>query len=124
MIIGLGSDILDIARIDGLISRFGERFIGKVFTASEIAACKNAPAYYAKRYAAKEALLKALGTGFAQGIRWHEVEILNDSLGKPVMNIFGQAKAILDNMAEGAVINVSLSDTSTVAFAVVIISRP
>ena len=123
IILGLGSDIIDIARIDALISRFGKRFIVKIFTPAEIAAFRGG-AYYAKRYAAKEAFLKALGTGFAKGIKWHDMEILNDELGKPVMNVYGNAKKIMDNLASGqAHINVSLSDTSTIAFAVVVISK-
>lgn len=86
MILGLGNDIVEIARIKGVLSRYPEKFLHRVFTPYEQAYClkrKEPALHLAGRFAAKEAVVKALGTGFRQGITWLDIEINQDSLGKP-----------------------------------------
>ena len=130
MIAGLGTDIVNIERIEQALSRFGERFIAKSFTSKERAdllpcggdgrrlACKAA-----KLFAAKEAAVKALGTGFNQGISWQEVEIGHDPLGKPLLALTGRAAERADFICggKGYRVLVSLSDDYPLAQAVVII---
>ena len=86
-ILGIGNDIIAISRIAASIEKHGQRFIDKVFTVKEREYCEgyggDRIGHYAGRFAAKEAAVKALGTGFSQGISWHDIEILNDSNGKP-----------------------------------------
>jgi holo-[acyl-carrier protein] synthase len=83
MLLGIGTDFLAIARVHTSLTRFGERFTHKVFTAHERATCGQNAARYAKRLAAKEAVLKALGTGVRSGFSWQDIEIWNDALGAP-----------------------------------------
>jgi len=93
-ILGIGVDLVEISRIGGLLERHGERFLSRVFTEGERRhACKSVrPAErLAGRFAVKEAVLKALGTGKSQGIRWIDVETLPDPAGKPVVRLHGQA---------------------------------
>src|SRR5579871_4468688 len=94
MIIGIGSDIIDIRRIERTIERFGERFIERVFTETERRKSEgraNRAASYAKRFAAKEACSKALGTGFRAGVFWRDMGVVNLSSGKPTMKLTGGA---------------------------------
>lgn len=86
MILGLGNDIIEIARIAASIEEFGEKFYQKLFTEKEIAYClshKKPEMRFAGRFAAKEALSKALGTGFDEKLHWHDLEILNNEVGRP-----------------------------------------
>jgi holo-[acyl-carrier protein] synthase len=95
MIIGLGEDLVEISRIQRLISEKGDRFLQKCFSASEIELANNHKtddrrvAYFAKRFAAKEACLKALGTGMRDGLSWHDMSVSNDTLGRPILNVTG-----------------------------------
>lgn len=134
MILGIGSDIVDIRRIEKLMMRFEARFIARCFTAAEQkAAEKRRPggahtATYAKRFAAKEALVKALGTGFSGGIVMKDIGVMNAPGGAPSIKLSGGAlerlKAITPKNHE-AVIHVSLSDEPPLAKADVIIeARP
>ena len=94
MIVGLGTDIVEIDRIAAMIERHGELFLGRIFTPSERGYCgskKNAAQHYAGRWAAKEAAMKALGTGFIPGIRWHDFEILPEASGAPTLTLSGGA---------------------------------
>ncbi len=96
MIIGLGSDIMDIRRIEATIARFGDRFLDRIFTPAERAKAerrteKIRAATYAKRYAAKEAAAKALGTGFRQGVFWRDLGVVNLSSGQPTLRMTGGA---------------------------------
>jgi holo-[acyl-carrier protein] synthase len=94
MILGLGSDLIEIARIAGSIDRFGERFLRRVFTPGEIAYCqrkKNAAESFAARFAAKEAGAKALGTGISHGIAWPEIEVRREASGRPTLHWSGRA---------------------------------
>ncbi len=128
MILGLGTDLIDIRRIEKTIDRFGERFLSRVFTASEQARAErkaDPAAAYAKRYAAKEACAKALGTGFRQGVYWRDIAVGNQPSGQPTLQLSGGAAARLAAMIPSGMrarIDVSLSDESPLGQAVVIIS--
>ncbi len=100
-IIGIGSDIVKIERIEKLIERHEQRFLERVFTAAEIeyAAAKARPAlHFAARFAAKEAFVKALGSGLRQGINWPDIGIINDSLGKPSFKFHNNARKIISDL--------------------------
>ena len=84
---GIGNDIIEISRIDEAIRRYGQRFLDKIFTQAEQEYClryRESARHFAGRFAAKEAIVKALGTGFSKGISWLDIEILGDTSGKPV----------------------------------------
>jgi holo-[acyl-carrier protein] synthase len=96
MLVGTGTDIIEIARIRGSIARFGPRFLERVFTPGEIAFCerkKNAAESYAGRFAAKEAAAKALGTGIARGVSWLEIEVRRQPGERPTIHFAGRAAA-------------------------------
>jgi holo-[acyl-carrier protein] synthase len=100
-VIGIGTDIIECARIAKMIEKHGELFLNRVYTHNEIAYCscrKSANQHYAGRWAAKEAVLKALGTGWAQGIQWTDVEVANEIGGRPHIELTGQAKVISQQM--------------------------
>ena len=100
-VIGIGTDIVECLRIAQMIERHGELFLGRVFTPHEIGYCsarKAATQHYAGRWAAKESVLKALGTGWARGVSWRDMEIRNDGDGKPRITLTGGAKEISDSM--------------------------
>lgn len=123
MILGLGNDIMDVARIKRQLRDDGEAFKHEIFTPAEIEYCdsKRYPErHYAARFAAKEALSKALGSGIADGIAWTEIEIVNDPDGRPRMRLDGKARAAVDKLRVARVL-VSLSHTSQWALASVIL---
>ncbi len=128
MILGIGSDIIDIRRIERTLERFGERFIERVFTETERRKSDgraNRAASYAKRFAAKEACSKALGTGFRDGVFWRDMGVINLCSGKPTMKLTGGALERLAAITpEGmrAQIDISLTDDVPQAQAIVIIS--
>ncbi len=127
MILGLGSDLSDIRRIQASLDRFGDRFRNRVFTELERTRSErkaDAAASYAKRFAAKEACAKALGTGMRRGVFWRDMGVINLRSGQPTMALTGGALARLQEMTpEGmrAVINLSLTDDHPYAQAFVII---
>lgn len=128
MIIGLGSDIVDVRRIADVIERHGERFLNRIFTATERAKAErraNVAETYAKRFAAKEACAKALGTGLRHGVFWRDMGVVNLAGGRPTMKLTGGAltrlKAITPPGCE-ARIDVSLTDEGPTAQAIVVIS--
>ncbi|WP_312361437.1 holo-ACP synthase [Ensifer sp.] len=127
MIIGIGSDLIDIRRIENSLSRFGERFVKRCFTDVEIAKSegrKNRAASYAKRFAAKEACSKALGTGIAHGVFWKDMGVINLPGGKPTMHLSGGAAERLKAMMPGgyrAAIHLTITDDFPLAQAFVII---
>jgi len=129
MILGIGSDIIDIRRVEGTLARFGDRFVHRVFTETERARAERRPreraASYAKRFAAKEACSKALGTGLKQGVFWRDMGVANLSTGQPTMRLTGGAATRLEAMTPQGfkpVIHVSLTDDFPLAVAFVIIS--
>ena len=124
---GIGSDLIDIRRIDKTIARFGDRFKKRIFTDNEIKKCekrKQSVSCYAKRFAAKEAAAKALGTGFRKGIFWRDLEVANLPSGKPTLifhgNSYLQLKKILNK--EKAEISITITDEYPYAQAIVIIN--
>ena len=129
MILGLGSDICDIRRIEKVLARHGERFVGRVFSALERARAERRPAQrassYAKRFAAKEACAKALGTGFAEGVFMSDLRVVNLASGQPTLELHGAALARLEAMTppwHRAKVFLSLTDEYPYAYAQVIIS--
>lgn len=123
MIAGTGVDLVEIGRIAELGERHGERFLRRVFTAAEIAHCSARPARYqhfAARFAVKEAVFKALGTGWTRGVAWRQVETTNDETGKPSVALSGVAKSLADGLAVRT-IHVSISHTRRYAIAQVIL---
>ncbi|MBF0610742.1 MAG: holo-ACP synthase [Magnetococcales bacterium] len=126
MIVGIGSDLVKIARIEQGMARFGDRFLEKLFTPAEILHCQTKArpaACFAKRFAAKEALAKAMGCGFRQGIWFLDMEVKNDEQGAPEMVVTGGAHAYLSRWP-GRVIHLSLSDEEEFALAFVVIDSP
>jgi holo-[acyl-carrier protein] synthase len=100
MIIAIGIDIIEIARIEEVFARQGERFRKRVFTDSEAAYCESRasrPSSYAARFAAKEAAMKALGTGWSDGVRWRDIEVVRKEKGAPTLQLHGRA---LERMRE------------------------
>jgi holo-[acyl-carrier protein] synthase len=126
MIYGIGVDLVKVARIERVLGRYGDRFLAHVFTDREIAYCRDkswAAAGFAMRFAAKEAFSKALGVGLRKGgIRWREVEIIPNPMGKPEIFISGRAAALCE-AAGIANFHLSLTDEDGRALAVVILER-
>lgn len=128
MIIGIGSDLIDIRRVEKTLERFGERFINRCFT--EVERVKSdrrrlRAASYAKRYAAKEACSKALGTGFRNGVFWRDLGVVNLPGGKPTMKLTGGALKRLKEITPPGMdvqIDLTITDEPPIAEAVVIIS--
>ena len=127
MIIGLGNDIIDIRRVERTIERYGERFLSRIFTETERLKSENRAgraASYAKRFAAKEACAKALGTGMRRGVFWRDMGVVNLRSGQPTMALTGGAAERLAEMTPPgmkAVIHLSLTDDHPYAQAFVII---
>ena len=128
MIIGIGSDLIDIRRIEKSIDRFGDRFLSRIFTEIERVKSDNRAqraASYAKRFAAKEACSKALGTGFRRGVFWRDMGVVNLPGGKPSLNLAGGALKRLEEITPPghiAQIDLSITDDFPLAQAIVIIS--
>ena len=128
MIIGIGSDLLDIRRIERTIERHGDRFLNRIFTATERARSERRAgrvASYAKRFAAKEACSKALGTGFRRGVFWLDLGVVNIASGKPGMILTGGALLRLRQLTPKgmrAEISLTLTDEPPLAHAMVIIT--
>ena len=127
MIIGIGSDLIDIRRIENTLERHGERFRARVFTDVEQAKSerrKERAASYAKRFAAKEACSKALGTGLSRGVFWRDMGVVNLPGGKPTMELTGGAADRLAQMMPAnhrAVVHLTITDDYPLAQAFVII---
>lgn len=127
MILGIGTDLANIERIQGTLDRFGDRFRNRVFTEAEQQKSerrRDVAGTYAKRWAAKEACSKALGTGLAMGIAWKDMSVTNLRSGQPVMHVTGWAQERLDTLTpkgHRAVIHVTLTDDHPWAQAFVVI---
>ena len=128
MIIGIGNDLIDIRRVERTLERFGDRFIQRIFTETERARSERRAGRvesYAKRFAAKEACSKALGTGFRRGVYWRDMGVVNLRSGKPTMELKGGAAIRLaDLVPDGMVaqIDITLTDEPPIAEAFVVIS--
>ncbi len=128
MIIGIGNDLIDIRRVEKSLERFGDRFTHRVFTELERRKSdrrRNRAASYAKRFAAKEACSKALGTGLRQGVFWRDMGVVNLPTGQPTIELTGGAAARLASMTPAgkvADIHLTITDDFPLAQAIVIIS--
>ena len=128
MILGIGSDITDVRRIAKVLERHGDRFIDRIFTATERERAerrRNRVETYAKRFAAKEACAKALGTGFRSGVWWRDMGVVNLASGRPTMVLTGGAKQRLEAITPAgyeARIDLTITDEGPMAHAFVIIS--
>lgn len=123
MIVGMGTDLIEIARVAASVERFGGRFLGRVFTAGERAYCdrkKNAAESYAARFAAKEAGAKALGTGISRGVSWLEFEVQRAPGQRPYLVMSGRAAELAAELGVSG-ISLSLTHTRELAMAVVIL---
>ena len=101
MIVGLGVDITEVNRIEAALARFGDHFLNRVYTPAEIAYCRrhrNQAERFAGRFAAKEAAMKALGTGWSLGVRWVDIEVVREPSGKPTLKLSGASRAIADRL--------------------------
>ena len=111
MIVGLGLDIAEIDRIEAAVTRHGTPFLERIFTTREVAYCeshRNKFERYAARFAAKEAAMKALGTGWRRGVRWRDIEVVRDPTGKPTLHLEGAARQIANDLG---VKNISITIT-------------
>jgi holo-[acyl-carrier protein] synthase len=128
MILGIGNDLIDIRRIEHTLQRYGERFLDRVFTKVERQKSdrrNQRAASYAKRFAAKEACAKALGTGLSQGVYWRDMGVVNLPSGQPTMKLTGGALERLKQMTPPgmtAIIHLTLTDDQPLAQAIVLIS--
>jgi holo-[acyl-carrier protein] synthase len=128
VILGIGNDLVDIRRIERTLARFGDRFLDRVFTPVERTRSERRAgrvASYAKRFAAKEACSKALGTGFRRGVYWRDMGVVNLASGKPTMTLTGGAARRLAEIVPpgmAAQIDVTLTDEPPIAQALVIIT--
>jgi len=128
MILGIGSDLVDIRRIERTVERHGERFLTRIFTETERARAErraNRVETYAKRFAAKEACAKALGTGFRRGVFWRDMGVVNLPSGRPTMRLTGGALRRLQEITPAgceARIDVTITDEGPIAQALVVIS--
>jgi holo-[acyl-carrier protein] synthase len=129
MILGIGTDIIDIRRIERVLKRHGTRFLKRVFTEEERAYAESRPRNYAaalaKRFAAKEACAKALGTGLGQGVSWQDIGVVRQKFGPPSLTLKGKAAkhlARLTPAGHSAGVHVSLTDDYPQALAFVVIS--
>ena len=121
MVLGLGIDIIEISRIKKSVDEYGEKFLQKVFTQDEISYCNskyNKHQHYAARFAAKEAVYKALASGWKEGLRWKDIEIQNDNSGMPSVKLYGKLKSFISNNAE-LKISISHSDNYVTAVAII-----
>ena len=121
-VIAHGIDLVECARLAEVIQRHGQRFLKRVFTAGELAYCngkKRRIEHLAGRFAAKEAVLKVLGTGWRGGIRWTDVEVANDPSGRPAVTLTGSCRRIADELGlAGILISISHTPTHAIASAV------
>jgi holo-[acyl-carrier protein] synthase len=117
MVKGIGIDIIEVARIKGIMEKYGDKFFNRILTENEIAYCKkftNSEVHFAGRFASKEAYSKAIGTGISKDFGWKDIEILNDERGKPYINHTKK------NEYSGFKFNISISHTKDYGCAVVV----
>ena len=122
--ISIGSDLIDIRRIEKTLNRFGNKFKNRIFTQKEIEKCerrKESAACYAKRFAAKEAAAKALGTGFRKGVFWKDLEVNNLPSGEPTVVFHGKSRQHLNRLISGSESNIKLTITDEYPYAQAIV---
>jgi len=118
---GIGVDIIEIDRFKKIIEKYGDRFLTRIFTEKEIKYCRQkfdlGAASFSARFAAKEAMLKAIGTGLRDGLNWKDMEIVNDELGKPFFNLSGKTAKVLEN--QKIFLSLSHSINNSTAFVII-----
>jgi holo-[acyl-carrier protein] synthase len=123
-VLGIGTDITECLRIARMIERHGELFVNRVYTPAEIAYCqsrKQATQHFTGRWAAKEAILKAIGTGWRRGISWRDMEIRNDAGGKPVVTVRGGVKEVCEQLGvTKLLVTISHCRTHATAYAIAV----
>ena len=122
--ISIGSDLIDIRRIEKTLNRFGNKFKNRIFTQKEIEKCerrKETASCYAKRFAAKEAAAKALGTGFRKGVFWKDLEVNNFASGEPTVIFHGKSREHLNRLISGSTSNIKLTITDEYPYAQAIV---
>jgi holo-[acyl-carrier protein] synthase len=125
MIVGIGTDLAEVNRIQAAFDRHGDRFLKRVFTELEIQYSlrkKNYAERLAGRFAVKEAGMKAIGTGWRRGVTWHDFEVANEPSGRPTLRLSGVAAQIAESLGAKR-IAVSITHTAAIAFAVVILEN-
>jgi len=123
MILGVGADIAEVGRIRDSIARYGDRFLNRIYTDAERSYAMrraNAAERFAARFAAKEAGMKAIGTGWRRGVTWKDFEVVNQPSGRPTLRLSGTARDIADSMGVER-ISLSLTHSSAIALAVVLL---
>jgi holo-[acyl-carrier protein] synthase len=123
MILGVGTDLAEVQRIADSVTRFGDRFLNRVYTPRERAyslSKANSAQRFAARFAAKEAGMKAIGTGWSRGVRWQDFEVTNEPSGRPTLKLSGAAAEIAQALGVRR-ISISLTHTAEMAFAVVLL---
>ena len=127
-VLGIGTDITEVLRIAQMIERHGELFVGRVYTAAEIDYCRSrrmATQHFAGRWAAKEAILKALGTGWRKGISWRDIEVLNGAGGRPTVTLQGGTREIAERMGIRCVlVSISHCRSHATAYAIALDETP
>ncbi|MBI4296999.1 MAG: holo-ACP synthase [Chloroflexi bacterium] len=118
----IGIDIIEIGRVQKALERWGQRFLRRVYTAAELEECRGRASRLAARFAAKEAVMKALGTG-ARGVAWREVEVVSQRSGAPVVRLYGRAQARAKHLGFRS-LAISLSDSHDNAVAVAVGESP
>lgn len=122
VIVGLGLDVAEIDRIEAAIKRHGASFIERIYTATEAAYCQRYTSpfeRYAGRFAAKEAAMKALGTGWSRGVRWRDIEVVREGSGKPTLKLEGAARTIADGLGVNHIV-LTITHSGNLAIAQVI----
>lgn len=125
MILGMGTDLAEVERIRQSIARYGDRFVNRIYTERErayAARTANSAERFAARFAAKEAGMKAIGTGWNRGVTWKDFEVVNEKSGRPTLQLAGVAHEIASHLGVRRV-SISLTHTSEMAFAVVILEN-
>jgi holo-[acyl-carrier protein] synthase len=123
MMLGIGSDLAEVGRIRNSMERYGDRFLHRIYTEAERASAlskANAAERFAARFAAKEAGMKAIGTGWHRGVTWKDFEVINERSGRPTLKLSGVAQRIAEELGVKR-ISISLTHTAEMAFAVVIL---
>jgi holo-[acyl-carrier protein] synthase len=123
MIVGMGTDLIEVSRIRQSFERYGDRFLRRVYTATELAYAmskQNFAERLAGRFAVKEAAMKAIGTGWRRGVTWQDFEVVNEASGRPTLRFTGVAGQIADKL-HARRISVSITHTANIAMAVVIL---
>lgn len=127
-VLGIGTDITEVLRIAQMIERHGELFVGRVYTTAEIDYCRSrrmATQHFAGRWAAKEAILKALGTGWRKGISWRDIEVLNGGGGRPTVTLQGGTREIAERMGIRCVlVSISHCRSHATAYAIALDEMP